>query len=129
MLLPGEEDVVITKEVFIVTVEAAQEAGWDAFYLFWALCLRGVRQQWQRITLMQTNREDCGGRWREVMLPKPKSPEWAREVSTGFRDYFTALGTAKEKFVENAKASGFDYIATVTATGVLYEPPTEEADE
>ncbi len=129
MLLPGEEDVVITKEVFIFTVEAGAEHGWDAFYLFWSLCLRGVRQQWQRITLMQTNREDCGGRWREIMLPKPKSQEWAQEKSAGFRDYFTTIGTAKTRFVEEAKASGFDYIASVTATGIESASPPEEADE
>ena len=129
MLLPGEEDVVITKEVFIFTVETAQDEGWDAFYLFWALCLRGVRQQWQRVTLMQTNREDCGGRWREVRLPKPKSADWARDASAAFREYFTTIGTAKTRFVDAAKASGFDYIASVTATGIECPAPIEETPE
>jgi type I restriction enzyme M protein len=119
MILPGEENVVITKEVLIFTVETGETDGWDAFYLFWALCLRCVRQQWQRITLMQTNREDCGARWREVLLPKPKSAEWAREVSAAFRDYFTTIGTAKTRFVNAAKASGFEYIASVTSTEVI----------
>lgn len=129
MLLPGEEEVVITKEVFIFTVEAGEAEGWNPFYLFWALCLRGVRQQWQRITLMQTNREDCGGRWREIALPKPKSSKWAHEVSASFREYFTTIGTAKSRFVEAAKATGFDYIATVTATGTECLKPSGEADD
>ena len=129
MILPGEEDVVITKEVFILTVAGGEADGWDAFYLFWALCLRGVRQQWQRITLMQTNREDCGGRWREVRLPKPKSADWARGASAAFREYFTTIGTAKTRFVDAAKASGFDYIASVTATSILPVLPAEEAEE
>jgi type I restriction enzyme M protein len=129
IILPGEENVVITKEVFIFTVEARQDTGWDPFYLFWALCLRGVRQQWQRITLMQTNREDCGGRWMEIQLPKPKSTAWAQEVSSGFRDYFTTLGNAKTTFVDHAKASGFDFIASVTSAALACQQESEEAPD
>lgn len=129
MLLPGEENVVITKEVFIFTIEAGASEGWDAFYLFWALCLRGVRQQWQRITLMQTNREDCGNRWREVKLPSPKSLDWARNASAAFREYFTTIGTAKARFVEAAKSSGHDYIASVTAADIENIPSVAVEDE
>ena len=128
MILPGEEDVVITKEVFIFTVEGGEAEGWDAFYLFWTLCLRGVRQQWQRITLMQTNREDCGGRWREVRLPMPKSADWARQASAAFRNYFKTIGTAKTRFVDAAKESGFDYIASVTGTGSMPVDPPDETE-
>jgi type I restriction enzyme M protein len=118
MILPGEENVVVTKEVFIFTVQPESPEGWDPFYLFWVLCLRCVRQQWQRITLMQTNREDCGERWTEIELPKPKSKEWAQEVSAAFRNYFTTLGNAKTTFVNLAKASSFDFIASVTSSEV-----------
>jgi type I restriction enzyme M protein len=113
MLLPGEEEIVLTKEVFVFSIN--EKDGWDPFYLFWALCLKSVRHQWQRITLMQTNREDCGKRWNEITLPIPKSPEWAKQVSKGFREYFTTIGTAKKKFVEAAKKTHFEYIASVTS--------------
>jgi len=133
IILPGEENVVITKEVFIFTAKGGLDEGWDPFYLFWALCLRGVRQQWQRVTLMQTNREDCGGRWTEIDLPKPKSKKWAQEVSAPFRNYFTTLGSAKTTFIKKAKASPFEYIASVTSaelqTGEESDEPDMAADD
>lgn len=128
MILPGEENVVITKEVFVFAVESGLEDGWDAFYLFWALCLRSVRQQWQRITLMQTNREDCGSRWTEIELPRPRSKEWAQEVSAGFRNYFTVLGNAKTSFVEQARASDFEFIASVTSAGASAAESTDDPE-
>jgi hypothetical protein len=58
----------------------------DPFYLLWALSLRAVRDQWRRIALMQTNREDCGSRHREIILPKPPSKNWALDTSAAFRE-------------------------------------------
>ena len=128
MILPGEEEVVLTKEVFVFSVADGASDGWDPFYLFWALCLSCVRRQWQRITLMQTNREDCGSRWREIALPKPKSATWAGTVSAPFRKYFETIGTAKTRFVESVKMTDFEYIASVTATGVETVVPSAEEE-
>jgi len=86
VLLPGEEKIVVTKEVFILRV--LKGAKFDAFYLLWALSLRAVRQQWRRIALMQTNREDCGDRHREILLPLAKNKKWALAMSKPFRNYF-----------------------------------------
>ncbi|MBI5769481.1 MAG: hypothetical protein HZA93_17025 [Verrucomicrobia bacterium] len=113
ILLPGEEQIVVTKEVFVVRVADANDEGWDPFYMFWALCLRATRRQWQRVTLMQTNREDCGDRYLEVRIPVPKSKAWATEVSAAFRGYFTTIATAKVDFTEKVGASSFDFIASV----------------
>jgi type I restriction enzyme M protein len=123
-ILPGEEQVVLTKEVFVVRVIGGREAGWSAFYLLWAFCLKAVRRQWQRVTLMQTNREDVGERYREVMLPVPKTAKWAREVSAPFERHFTALAEAKRKFRESVASSGFEYIANV----VTNEPTIEDEE-
>lgn len=77
ILLPGEERIVITKEVFVIRIAPSllgttgEESGFDPFYLLWALCLKAVRKQWQRVTLMQTNREDVGRRYREILIPEP----------------------------------------------------------
>lgn len=68
VLLPGEERIVVTKEVFVIRI--ARDTLFDHFYLLWALSLKAVRDQWRRITLMQTNREDCGSRYREVIIPR-----------------------------------------------------------
>jgi type I restriction enzyme M protein len=83
ILLPGEEQVVVTKEVFVFRV--MKDDMWDPFYLLWALSLRVVREQWRRIALMQTNREDCGDRYREIILPNPPDPSWAHDKSAAFR--------------------------------------------
>ncbi|MGH9724140.1 MAG: hypothetical protein ACRD41_03655 [Candidatus Acidiferrales bacterium] len=113
ILLPGEEGVVLTKEMYIFRVVGGTNQGWDPFYLLWALCLKAVRMQWQRVTLMQTNREDVADRYREIRLPKPKSRKWASDVSAAFRDHFKTFAESRTRFHESAKRDGFGYIASV----------------
>lgn len=129
MLLPGEERIVITKEVFVFRIQKNKE-GWDPFYLLWALCLKPVRRQWTRVALMQTNREDVGDRYREIILPKPEA--WAKQVSQPFRDYFTTIAKAREKFREDMGKSEkeFPFIASVAemARGVFEEKPKDELE-
>lgn len=99
VLLPGEEQRVLTKEFFRIRVAAENDLGIDWAYLLWAFSLKSVRRQWNRVCLMQVNREDVGERWREIMVPLPSSPEQARADSQAFRDYFTTIATAREAFV------------------------------
>lgn len=118
VLLPGEEDVVLTKEIFVLRTTKKSRAGLDPFYLLWALSLQAVRRQWQRVTFMQTNREDVGDRYREVRIPAPRNATWAATVSAPFRDYFTTLADARTKFLERVRAveSGDDpmrFIGTI----------------
>jgi len=114
ILLPGEEEIVLTKEVFVLRV--IDPGDFDHFYLLWAFSLKAVRDQWRRIALMQTNREDCGSRYREVLLPKPKGRAWADKASEAFRVYFTTIATAKTAFVETVKRSKHEHIASVIST-------------
>ena len=119
LLLPGEEQVVLTKEVFVVRVQE-NSMGFSPFYFLWAFSLVAIRKQWQRVTLMQTNREDVGNRYREIILPKPISASWANTVSAAFKTYFMGLATAKQNFIAATNADDFDYIASVSA----FEPNT-----
>lgn len=121
ILLPGEERVVLTKEMFIFRVLEAET--WDPFYLLWALSLRPVRDQWRRIALMQTNREDCGNRYREVILPNPKSKTWARTASRAFREYFMTIANAKEKFIAEVSNDQVEYVANVVSIVPIPENP------
>ena len=114
ILVPGEERIVLTKEVFVFRALDAEL--FDPFYLIWAFSLKVVREQWRRITLMQTNREDCGNRYREIVIPKPPSKTWARDASTAFKAYFEAIAAAKTVFVENLKEDPFEYVANVLPT-------------
>jgi type I restriction enzyme M protein len=117
ILLPGEEEVVLTKEVFVFRVP--EHDVWNPFYLLWALSLRAVRDQWRRIALMQTNREDCGDRYREIILPNPPSREWADEAAGAFTAYFKALAAARESFIEGVSSDGCEYVANVRAVAIV----------
>lgn len=114
ILLPGEENIVLTKEVFIIRVKP-NDIGITPFYLLWALSLIETRKQWSRVTLMQTNREDVGQRYREIIIPYPISKEWADNISKPFRRYFEGIANAKEQFIHDTSIDVFDYIASVSA--------------
>lgn len=128
LILPGEEQVVLTKEMFIFRIVGGQMNGWDPFYLLWCLCLKPVRLQWQRVTLMQTNREDVGDRYREIRLPDPPSRDWALEVSAPFRKYFKTIAKAKEAFKQEVSSSGYEFIASVFSDTVSVEASEAEGD-
>lgn len=117
ILLPGDEHVVITKEVFVIRVVAHEDVGWDPYYLLWAFCLNAVRRQWQRVTLMQTNREDVGDRYKEILVPRPRDAEWAKAVSAPFRQYFQTIAKARTRFSSALEGSGFEYIASTHSAG------------
>lgn len=93
MVLPGQEQMVLTKEILLFSVSG--EAPIDPFYLFWALSLTDVAAQWKRVIFMQTNREDLGNRYRLIMIPYTENVERARAVSQGYRDYFEGLAALR----------------------------------
>lgn len=98
VLLPGQEQVLCTKE--IIVLRPGPKANFDPFYLLWAMTLKVVRDQWNRVVFMQTNREDVGSRYLEIEIPVPPSREEADRVSKPFRDYYTTMAEAKEKIQE-----------------------------
>ena len=112
MIMPGEEQVVLTKEMFVFRV--VDDSKIDPFYLFWALCLQAVRDQWRRIVLMQTNREDCGDRYREIVIPMPPNAKWAREKSAAFKKFFSSIAVAKTEFVEEMRNCQYQMIASAS---------------
>src|SRR5262249_36939314 len=98
VLMPGQEQILVTKEVIIL--RASKDAAFDHFYLLWAMTLKIVRDQWNRIVFMQTNREDVGKRYLEIEIPLPPSRERADEASKVFRKYFTTLARARASMRE-----------------------------
>lgn len=95
VLLPGQEQVVLTREVIVLRTTA--KASIDQFFLLWALTLNVVRQQWNRVVFMQTNREDVGDRFREIRIPVPDSPEAAMHASAPFRQYYEGLARSRQE--------------------------------
>ena len=95
MILPGQEQVVTTKEVIVV--RPGEEANFDPFYLMWALTLNIVRDQWRRVIFMQTNREDVGDRYLSIRIPIPRDASHAALVSRPFREYYKNLANARDE--------------------------------
>lgn len=102
MLLPGQEESVLTKEVLVIS--ATERASFDNFYLMWALANRRVLDQWARVVFMQTNREDLGDRWREISIPVPTTRELSERLAKPYRTYYTALAELKSRLVEQLSA-------------------------
>lgn len=125
VLLPGEEERVLTKEVLVLrSTKRGEKEGYTPFYLFWALSLRAVRESWRRITLMQTNREDVGDYWKEVRIPRPKSPDWAEGVSRPVREYLEGLAQAQLGLLglRAQEEEGFAFVP-------FLRPPSVESEE
>ena len=104
ILLPGQEQVVLTRE--IIVLRPGMNANFDSFYLLWALSLKVVRDQWRRIIFMQTNRDDVGKRYLEILFPVPPSREHAMDVSKCFREYYQTLSTARSAFARYLNQTG-----------------------
>lgn len=94
MLMPGQEQVVTTKEVIVL--RPGERANFDAFYLMWAMSLNIVRDQWRRVIFMQTNREDVGERYFEIRIPLPIDRAHADKVSAPFKAYYEGLAKARD---------------------------------
>jgi type I restriction enzyme M protein len=95
VLMPGQEQVLTTKEVIIL--RPGLKANLDTFYLLWVMSLNIVSEQWRRVVFKQTNREDVGERYLELLIPIPPSKDRADEVSAAFREYYETIAKARNK--------------------------------
>lgn len=102
VLLPDQTEVVLTKEMLVF--RPGEKAVFGPFYLAWALDLELVRAQWDRVTFMQTNREDVGSRYLEIEIPVPPSAAEAERASAHYRAYYTALAEIRSAFSEAKRA-------------------------
>lgn len=98
VLMPGQEEIVLTKEVLVF--RPGPKAWFDSFYLLWALSLKVVRSQWNRVIFMQTNREDVGKRYRELKIPLPPDKKRGDEVSMAFREYYRKVTKARKELMQ-----------------------------
>jgi hypothetical protein len=126
VLMPGQERLVLTKEILVL--HAAESADFDNFYLLWAMSLRVVRRQWDRIVFMQTNREDVGNRYLQILIPVAPSKEKADEVSKPFRDYYLGMQELRQKFLEHLSESDKYHIFLSSAEAIEEEIEEELED-
>lgn len=114
ILMPGQEDVVFTKEVLILRTTATAPA--DNFFLMWALALKAVRDQWQRVVFMQTNREDVGKRYLEIKIPWPENAEIGEDYAQPFRDYYRGVEELRQSFIRSLAINGKHHIFLGSST-------------
>lgn len=108
LLMPGQEQVVLTKEMLVIRTTDLTDL--DNFYLLWALSLKVVRQQWNRVVLMQTNREDVGERYREILLPWPIETADGEVVSAPFRDYYQGVERLRRSFTSDLAQNNLHHV-------------------
>lgn len=122
VLMPGQEQVLTTKEVIVL--RPGPLAGYDKFYLLWAMTLKIVRDQWRRVIFMQTNREDVGKRYLEISIPIPPNRERADEVSAPFKAYYETLAKARTDLQSYLAASNAHHFF-VSGAEEVKEPDTD----
>ncbi|MDP8217729.1 MAG: hypothetical protein P9M03_03275 [Candidatus Theseobacter exili] len=107
ILMPGQQKLVLTKEVIIIRTTAHSFV--SQFYLMWACSLSAVRKEWERIVFMQTNREDVGKRMLEVLIPFPTTEEKANELAAPFKEYYENIEAARSNFISSINGSDFEH--------------------
>jgi hypothetical protein len=115
VLMPGQEQVVLTKEVLVF--RPGSDAPFDAFYLMWLMSLTIVRQQWHRVIFMQTNREDVGRRFEEIEVLVPPSAGRAADVSRPFREYYEGLAALRARLLSYLGRDGRHHFFVGASTG------------
>lgn len=113
VLMPGQEQVLLTKEVIVL--RPGPKADFDQFFLLWAMTLKVVRDQWNRIVFMQTNREDVGKRYLEVEIPFAPDAQTAMEKSETFRRYFMGVAQLREELHQYLRVNNHHFFLSGVA--------------
>ncbi len=127
VLMPGQERVVLTKEMLVM--RPGPKAQFDAFYLLWAMSLKVVRQQWQRIVFMQTNREDTGSRYREIQIPLAETREECDRIAEPFRRYYEGTAALRDDFLSYLAEDEHHHVFLSSAEAVLEQVADDTATE
>lgn len=126
VLMPGQERVVLTKEMIVM--RPGPNAGFDAFYFLWAMSLKVVRQQWQRIVFMQTNREDTGQRFREIQIPLAPAREERDEIAKPFRTYYEGTAKLRQDFLHYLAKDEHHHVFLASVEAVEEQAEDEAAE-
>lgn len=97
VLMPWQTNVILTREIAIWRVMSG-ESRIDPFLLLALVSLKVVHEQFRFLVLMQMNREDLGERYRELLLPVPRSDAKRKEWAAPIRRYFEATAAARQSY-------------------------------
>lgn len=97
VVMPWQTNLVLTKEIMVLRVLASNTRGVTPFLLQGLFSLKQVVDQYDSLVLMQTNREDLGNRWKEVLIPIPRAEETSGRIANAIKNYFVAIVDAQIK--------------------------------
>jgi type I restriction enzyme M protein len=97
VIMPWQTRVILTREIAVWRVPK-QAKRIDPWLLLALVSLRVVHDQFNFLVLMQMNREDLGDRYKELLLPLPKSAGKREEWSRPIREFFEASVRARESY-------------------------------
>ncbi|MDA8046726.1 MAG: N-6 DNA methylase [Actinomycetota bacterium] len=96
VVMPWQTDVILTREINVWRTGDGAGVDWA---LMLALCsLKVVFAQFQHLVLMQMNREDLSDRYRELLLPVPRSELKRHEWADPIREFFEAQIKARTSY-------------------------------
>ena len=75
---------------------------------------------------MQTNREDVGKRYLEILIPVPPNEERGNAVSSAFRDYYTTIAAARSNLEAYLASDKRHHFFVSGADAALIEDEDEE---
>nr|VFJ98258.1 MAG: type I restriction enzyme M protein [Candidatus Kentron sp. H]VFJ98396.1 MAG: type I restriction enzyme M protein [Candidatus Kentron sp. H]VFK03528.1 MAG: type I restriction enzyme M protein [Candidatus Kentron sp. H] len=108
VIMPWQTHVVLTKE--IVVIRCAREGRISPWLLLVMMSLRVVNDQFRYLVQMQTNREDLGKRFFELLIPIPTNQTIRNKWEENAKNFFLAQVKAREeyeKLLSNLSAEQF----------------------
>lgn len=97
VIMPWQTKVILTREIAVWRVPEEAKAI-DPWLLLGLVSLKVVHEQFRYLVLMQTNREDLGDRYRELLLPLPRDEKRRHEWAYPIREYFEGVAAARASY-------------------------------
>ena len=98
MVMPWQTEMILTREIYIWRINEDSER--INRWLFLALAsLNVVHDQFKYLVLMQMNREDLGRRYRDLILPIPRTHNGREKWTKPVRRYIDAMAAARSSYV------------------------------
>jgi len=97
LIMPWQTNVILTREIAIWRV-LPTATRIDPWLLLAAMSLNVVHDQFKFLVLMQTNREDLGSRFRQILIPIPTHSAHRERWAGPIRQYFQATVEARASY-------------------------------
>lgn len=98
VIMPWQTKLILTREIAIWRVTKKKGNRIEPSLLLALMSLQVVHDQFKFLILMQMNREDLSDRYKEMLIPIPKTKELRESWSKHIHDYFTAIATARTSY-------------------------------